>query len=197
MSEGSTKQSKQPALRPKSKGGRKNTDWAPVKLQPQVQRALDIIKLVLADGGEHSTTEFTELFKENKIPHRNLHYAIKEIKPHIDMVNRGRGGAFYRLKDAQGIPPRPEDVPMEARSAALAQAKAPVSAQTLRMKVDTAVPGYDPIVAIAAIANDPTTPVAVRLECHRDVAKYLVPQVKAVEISTDDQPIALNFKWES
>jgi len=195
MSEGSTK-SKQPTLKPRSKGGRNIREWAPVKLQPQVQKALDIIKLVLSDGGEHDSKEFKALFKDNKIPMRNLHYAIKEIKPHIEMINRGRGGCFYRLKDTQGIPPRPEEHPMEARSAALAQSKAPVSAQTLRMKVDREVPGYDPVVAIAAIANDPTTPVAVRLECHRDVAKFLVPQVKAVEVTTDDQPIALNFKWQ-
>ena len=67
----------------------------------------------------------------------------------------------------------------------------------IRDRVEEVLPGYDPVVSIAQIANDGSVPIAVRLECHRDVAKYTTPMVKAAEITTDDQPIALNFRWET
>ena len=41
---------------------------------------------------------------------------------------------------------------------------------------------YDPVVAMAAIANDPSTPLPLRLKAHSEVAQYLRPKLKAVEI---------------
>jgi hypothetical protein len=186
----------QPAFTKKSAPKIKN--WEPIKpLSPKVQYAFDLIRQTLADGREHMTKEFQEVFKEHDLLFRYFHQAIAEMKPYIQMTNRGRGGAFYKLKSPQTPPEtRAERHPDVARSSAVAQGKAPLHAQSLREKVDVAVPGYDPIVAIAEIANDEATPVAVRLECHRDIAKYMIPQVKAVDITTDDQPIALSFKWE-
>jgi hypothetical protein len=68
--------------------------------------------------------------------------------------------------------------------------------QSVADRLATYVPQYDPIVALAQIASDHTTPLAVRIEIHSTLAKYIVPQVKATEITSSDQPIALNFKWE-
>jgi len=186
----------QPAF--SKKNGPNIKHWEPVTPIPKkVRDSIDIVNEVLADGAEHHSSEFKDIFEEHGILFRYFHAATKEIRPTLKVVNRGRAGAFYKLKHPQTpVAVATKKNPEVAVSARVAQKSAPVGAQTLRDKVNDAVPGYDPIVAIAEIANDQSTPVAVRLECHRDVAKYMVPQVKAVEITSDDQPIALSFKWE-
>lgn len=186
----------QPAFSKKNGPNIKN--WEPITPIPKkIQDSIEIVSEVLSDGAEHHSSEFKDIFEDRGILFRYFHAATKEIRPLLKVVNRGRAGAYYKLKNPQTPPVvASKKNPEVAVSARVAQNAAPVGAQTLREKVNDAVPGYDPIVAIAEIANDPSTPVAVRLDCHRDVARYMVPQVKAVEITTEDQPIALSFRWE-
>ena len=85
--------------------------------------------------------------------------------------------------------------PIAARSSELLQEKSSLELETVKAKLEDQVPGYDPVVALAQIGQDMTVPLAVRLEIHQTLLKYLVPQVKAAEITTADQPIALKFRW--
>lgn len=43
-------------------------------------------------------------------------------------------------------------------------------------------PGYHPVLALAEIATDPANEVSIRLQANKEVAKYVAPQLKAVEI---------------
>ena len=43
-------------------------------------------------------------------------------------------------------------------------------------------PDYDPVAAMAAIAQDEDVDVSVRVRCHETVAKYIHPQLKAVVV---------------
>ena len=42
-------------------------------------------------------------------------------------------------------------------------------------------PNYNPIVAMAEIANNTTLPIDIRLNAHKEVSKYFAPQLKAIE----------------
>jgi hypothetical protein len=53
-------------------------------------------------------------------------------------------------------------------------------------------PGYDPIVAMAEIANDDKNDIEIRLTAHKEVAKYTRPQLKSVE-HTGDKAITFNI----
>lgn len=44
-------------------------------------------------------------------------------------------------------------------------------------------PGYNPIVSMAAIANDETLPRDIRMAAHKEVAQYVAPKRKAIEHS--------------
>lgn len=43
-------------------------------------------------------------------------------------------------------------------------------------------PNYHPVLALAEIATDPTNEVAIRLQANKEVAKYVCPQLKSIEI---------------
>jgi hypothetical protein len=51
----------------------------------------------------------------------------------------------------------------------------------LMARLQREFPGYHPIVEMARIANDPAQEVGLRAQMHTQVAKYVTPQLKAVE----------------
>jgi len=160
----------------------------PTKAQ---QKAVSILTEVLKDGREHTSEEIHAMLKEHGSSHRYLAYARKALG--ADLSGGGKAGPVtYRLCGFK----HHEQAPDVSRSSEILTKKAPVDTQNLREKLSVEVPGYDPLVSMAVIAQDPTVPLSVRLEIHTTLAKYLVPQVKATEITSNDQPIALNFKWQ-
>ena len=183
-----------------SKAVKAAQDFLPVSVGPRIQEAMIAIREVLSDGEEHSVKDIKDVIKGLGSRERYIYDALK-IMPEVVVHNHGRGGSFWRLKNPE-IPneEKRKKNPDVARNTDIAKAKddqrSPKHA-ALRDRVEEVLPGYDPVVSIAEIANDPTIPIAIRLECHRDVARYTTPQVKATEITSDDQPIALSFKWES
>ena len=54
-------------------------------------------------------------------------------------------------------------------------------------------PGYDPVAAMAEMANDPSLDDSLRLSASKEVAKYCRPQLKAIEHSTQAGGIALTW----
>ena len=49
-------------------------------------------------------------------------------------------------------------------------------------------PDYDPVVALAEIAQDKETPLDLRVRCHESVAKYVHPQLRAVDVRSTRDP---------
>ena len=47
-------------------------------------------------------------------------------------------------------------------------------------------PNYHPVLEMAKIANDPESDPAVRFNAHKEVAQYVEPKRKAVEVSGED-----------
>ena len=47
-------------------------------------------------------------------------------------------------------------------------------------------PDYHPVVAMAAVANDKTADPILRFQAHKEVAKYVSPQLKSIEMSNPD-----------
>ena len=59
-------------------------------------------------------------------------------------------------------------------------------------------PGWHPVLQMADIANDETVALPERFSAAKEVAKYVVPQLKAVDISQDsDKPFRLVVQWTS
>ena len=56
-------------------------------------------------------------------------------------------------------------------------------------------PGYDPVTAMAAMANDKSLDETLRLAANKEVAKYVRPQLKAIEHST--QGGGMNIVWST
>ena len=56
-------------------------------------------------------------------------------------------------------------------------------------------PGYDPVAAMAAMANDTSLDEPLRLAANKEVAKYVRPQLKAIEHST--QGGGMNIVWST
>ena len=54
-------------------------------------------------------------------------------------------------------------------------------------------PGYHPVLALADIANDKKVGLDNRMMAHREVAKYMEPQLKAIEHTTGDEDKGLTF----
>lgn len=46
-----------------------------------------------------------------------------------------------------------------------------------------AFPDYDPLVAMVRLANDPTKDDQLRFNAHKEIAQYMYPKRKAVELS--------------
>jgi hypothetical protein len=49
------------------------------------------------------------------------------------------------------------------------------------LRLETMFPDYHPVVEMARLANDPDADVTLRFNANKEVAKYVVPQLKAVE----------------
>jgi hypothetical protein len=56
--------------------------------------------------------------------------------------------------------------------------------------------GCDPAAGLAAIADDPKTPIELRVSCYKELATYLYPKRKAVDLAHDGPPIILHFGAE-
>jgi len=153
-----------------------------------------ILMKLLSDGNERTSTEVHDYVRQHGGTKKHTGPACKALG--IEMNGGGRQGpVLYRLVGAttQYKDANPEVV----RSVEILSKKAGEPADDLRSKLEHAVPGYDPLVAMAQIANDLSVPLAIRLEIHQTLSKYLVPQVKAAAITTNDQPLALNFRWKT
>ena len=67
--------------------------------------------------------------------------------------------------------------------------------QELSELLEARFPGYDPVTAMAAMANDASLDEPLRLAANKEVAKYVRPQLKAIEHST--QGGGMNIVWST
>lgn len=58
--------------------------------------------------------------------------------------------------------------------------------QALWARLDREFPGWNPVVQMAEAANNPELTFEQRISAAKEAAKYLVPQLKAVEVSGPD-----------
>jgi hypothetical protein len=57
-------------------------------------------------------------------------------------------------------------------------------------------PDYHPVIAMAEIANDPAVELDTRFAAHKEVAQYVEPKRKAVEVTGEGGgPVSLTFGW--
>jgi len=55
-------------------------------------------------------------------------------------------------------------------------------------------PGYDPVQAMAAIANDERNELSIRLQANKEVARYVRPALRSMEIKGDQSaPLSLQI----
>lgn len=54
-------------------------------------------------------------------------------------------------------------------------------------------PGYNPIVAMAEIANDPSVELSIRTAMHKEVAQYIAPKRKAVDVTSQGDKVQFGF----
>ena len=54
-------------------------------------------------------------------------------------------------------------------------------------------PNYDPVIALAELAQDASVDLSVRLDCHKTLANYLYPKMRSVEWIDENttQPIVI------
>lgn len=57
--------------------------------------------------------------------------------------------------------------------------------KALQDKIQAEYPGYDPVLSMVAISQSPDTPLDMKITCHKEVAKYIHAQRKAVEIANE------------
>lgn len=57
--------------------------------------------------------------------------------------------------------------------------------RALQTRLEQLFPDYHPVVEMARIANNPETDIKLRADMNKEVAKYVEPQRKAVEVSGD------------
>ena len=65
--------------------------------------------------------------------------------------------------------------------------------QLLMHRLRREFPNYHPVVELARIANDLGNSVDVRKDAHKEVAKYVTPQLKAVDVTHHGSPVVFNF----
>lgn len=53
--------------------------------------------------------------------------------------------------------------------------------------------GYNPIEAMMDIAQDPTSAPELRFQANKELARFYAPQLKAVEVTTQAEPMAVNI----
>ena len=67
--------------------------------------------------------------------------------------------------------------------------------QSLLARLDAKFPGWHPVVQMAEIANDETLSVQDRFNAAKEVARYVTPQLKAVELTGDtDSPLQVTVR---
>ena len=67
--------------------------------------------------------------------------------------------------------------------------------QSLLARLDAKFPGWHPVVQMAEIANDEAQPIEIRFGAAKEVAKYVTPQLKAVELTGDtDSPLQVTVR---
>jgi hypothetical protein len=59
--------------------------------------------------------------------------------------------------------------------------------QALIALLEAKYPGYHPVVEMAGIANDMSNDVPTRLSAHKEVAQYVTPKLKAIEVQVEGQ----------
>lgn len=52
-------------------------------------------------------------------------------------------------------------------------------------------PGYHPLVSIAEIAHNDSADLELRFQCHKTIAKYIEPELKSIEVKSDNQTRSL------
>jgi disulfide oxidoreductase YuzD len=66
--------------------------------------------------------------------------------------------------------------------------------RTLLETIEDKYPGYNPVLSLVDIANDPENDINLRFQANKEVAKYISPQLKAVEINIlEPQPTVRTF----
>jgi hypothetical protein len=66
--------------------------------------------------------------------------------------------------------------------------------QALITLLEAKYPGYNPVVEMVAIAQNMDNDLAMRLSAHKEVAQYVTPKLKAVEIETiNHQPVQVQI----
>ena len=62
--------------------------------------------------------------------------------------------------------------------------------QALLLLLQHKYPDYHPVLEMAAIAHDLTQDITLRANMHKEVSQYVVPKLKAMELSTaNDTPL--------
>ena len=67
--------------------------------------------------------------------------------------------------------------------------------QALIALLEAKYPGYQPVVSMAEIANDMDNDLQMRFNAHKEVAQYVTPKLKALEVTADIQGDVV-FKWD-
>lgn len=60
-----------------------------------------------------------------------------------------------------------------------------LDAEEAALKAQEIVEDYDPVVALAITSVDRRTPLDTRVKCNSEVARYVRPQLKSIEVATD------------
>ena len=70
--------------------------------------------------------------------------------------------------------------------------------QALRALLNQRFPGWSPVVQMAEMAQDPAHTSEIRLSAAKEVAKYIYPQLKAVDLADSvGNPVKLVIEWTS
>lgn len=54
-------------------------------------------------------------------------------------------------------------------------------------------PDYHPVMSLVEIANDKKQDINIRFHCHKEVAKYICPQLKSVEIKEQIKDVKIHI----
>ena len=57
--------------------------------------------------------------------------------------------------------------------------------QALIAAINEVCPDYDPVIAMAVIANDEGQDLSLRVQCHKEVAQYIHAKRKALEVDIE------------
>lgn len=61
--------------------------------------------------------------------------------------------------------------------------------QEIRELIAQRYPDYNPLLALTEIATNPENEVGIRYQANKEVAKYLYPQLKSVEVKETQEPV--------